>query len=181
ILDPSCQLLKSVIAALNERVARIQFQKVTHNEAQFLTDEAFHLVELDTQVDVMFENPGMLLCRGSQRYFTKIIKSLRTRPYRKNTFTNLDRIRCSVEEVSGHTASDETIWKSVRSVTLQCLTREFYWKCIHNTFKVGDYWSHINTLESRGRCSVCDVTETLEHIALECEVPGQKIIWNLTR
>jgi hypothetical protein len=28
---------------------------------------------------------------------------------------------------------------------------------------------------------VCGVTETLEHIALECEVPGQKIIWNLTR
>jgi hypothetical protein len=66
ILDPSCQLLKSVIAALNERVARIQFQKVTHNEAQFLTNEPGHLVELDTPVDVTFENPGMLLWRGSQ-------------------------------------------------------------------------------------------------------------------
>ncbi|KAJ7886963.1 hypothetical protein B0H13DRAFT_1627674, partial [Mycena leptocephala] len=64
--------------------------------------------------------------------------------------------------------SDEMIWKSVRSVTLQRLTREFFWKCIHNTFRVGEFWSHVDTLEMRGQCHVCDVPETLEHIALDC-------------
>jgi len=28
---------------------------------------------------------------------------------------------------------------------------------------------------------VCDVPETLEHIALECNAPGQRLIWDLTR
>jgi len=46
---------------------------------------------------------------------------------------------------------------------------------------VGDFWTHINTLEIRGQCHVCAVPETLEHIALECEAPGQKLIWNLTQ
>jgi len=33
----------------------------------------------------------------------------------------------------------------------------------------------------RGRCHACQVPETLEHIALECEAHGQKLIWNLTQ
>lgn len=94
---------------------------------------------------------------------------------------NLDRIRCSVQEISNYAPSNENIWRSIRSVTLQRLTQEFLWKCVHNTFRVGDFWSHIDTLEIRGRCHVCDVPETLEHIALECQAPGQKLIWNLTQ
>ncbi|KAJ7196156.1 hypothetical protein C8J57DRAFT_1106994, partial [Mycena rebaudengoi] len=39
-------------------------------------------------------------------------------------------------EVSNYTPSDETIWKSIRSVTLRRLTREFFWKCIHS---MGDF------------------------------------------
>ncbi|KAJ7233327.1 hypothetical protein C8J57DRAFT_1090633 [Mycena rebaudengoi] len=93
---------------------------------------------------------------------------LRTKPYRKSTFTNLDRIRCSVEEVSKYTP-------------MQRLTREFFWKCIHNTFRVGDFWTHIDTLEMRERCNVCNIPESLEHTALECDAQGQQLIWNLTQ
>jgi hypothetical protein len=46
---------------------------------------------------------------------------------------------------------------------------------------VGDFWTHIEHLERKGACQVCDVTESLEHIALECNSPEQKIIWILTR
>ncbi|KAJ7259226.1 hypothetical protein C8J57DRAFT_1135196 [Mycena rebaudengoi] len=123
----------------------------------------------------------MLLHRGSRRYFTKVIRALQPKPHRKSTFINLDRIRCSVVEVSNYTPSNETIWKSVRSVTLRRLTREFFWKCIHNTFRVGDFWSHISTYEIRGHCNLCGNPETLEHIALERDTPEQKLLWNLTR
>jgi hypothetical protein len=129
----------------------------------------------------MFECPGIPLSRGSQRIFTKIIRKLHPRSMRKSTFVNLDRIRCSVQEISKYTPSDEMIWKSIRSVTLQRLTREFFWKSIHNTFRVGDFWLHIDTLETRGQCHVCKVPESLEHIALECDAPGQKLIWDLAQ
>ncbi|KAJ7114990.1 hypothetical protein C8R44DRAFT_582158, partial [Mycena epipterygia] len=125
---------------------------------------------------------GMLLSHGSQRFFTKIIRRLRPRTQRKYTFTNLDRIRCSVQEISNYTPTDENIWKSIRSVTLQRLTREFLWKCIHNTFRVGDFWTHISLfIKLSGQCHSCYVPETLEHIAMDCNAPGQQLIWNLTQ
>lgn len=108
-LDPNFRLMRAVIAELNERVARIQFRKVSNNPARFLANIQTRNVEIVTSVD----------------------------------------------------------W-------------EFYWKCIHNTFRVGDFWTHIDTLEIQRRCHACGVPETLEHIALECEAPGQILIWNLT-
>ncbi|KAJ7289411.1 hypothetical protein C8J57DRAFT_1046312, partial [Mycena rebaudengoi] len=111
-----------------------------------------------------FECPGILLSQGSQRYFTKVIKMLHPRPDQKSTFTNSNR---SVEEISKYTPSDEMIWKSIRSETLQHLAREFFWRCIYTTSRVGHFWTHIDTLEIRGRCHVCEVPDSLEHIALE--------------
>ncbi|KAJ7243831.1 hypothetical protein B0H12DRAFT_1022826 [Mycena haematopus] len=129
----------------------------------------------------MFELSGIPLAGGSQRLFTKIIRKLESRPKRKSTFINLDRIRCSIEEVSNYTPSDKMIWKSIRSNTLQRLTREFYWKCIHNTFRVGDFWLHIEDLSVRAECQTCRVPDNLEHIALECIAPGQSLVWSLTQ
>ncbi|KAJ7228077.1 hypothetical protein C8J57DRAFT_1092762 [Mycena rebaudengoi] len=129
----------------------------------------------------MFECPGILLSHGSQRSFTKIIRDLRPQPRHKSTFISLDRIRCSIQEVSNFVPSDAMIWTSVRSITMQQLSREYFWKCIHNTFRIGDFWSHIDTLEIRGICHMCEVPDTLEHIALDCIAPGQKLIWILTQ
>jgi hypothetical protein len=39
----------------------------------------------------------------------------------------------------------------------------------------------MDTLKINGRCHVCNVTESLEHIALECHFPEQEIIGSLTR
>ncbi|KAJ6468950.1 hypothetical protein C8R45DRAFT_837603 [Mycena sanguinolenta] len=128
----------------------------------------------------MFELPGIPLSQGSQRVFTKIIQNLKPKPLRKSTFVNLDRIRCSVQEPSNYTPTDEMIWKSIRSNTLQCLTREFYWKCIHDRFRVGDFWLHIEALSVRAECQTCQVPESLEHIGLECNAPGQRLVWTLT-
>jgi ribonuclease HI len=66
-------------------------------------------------------------------------------------------------------------------VNIQRRLREFLWKCIHNTFRAGDFWSHMDALKINGRCPVCNVTESQQHIALECYSPEQKIIWSLTR
>ncbi|KAJ7772302.1 hypothetical protein B0H16DRAFT_1768950 [Mycena metata] len=114
----------------------------------------------------MFECPGVLISKGSQRFFTQTIRGMRSKPHRKSTFINLDRTRCAIQEISGYTPTDATIWRSVRSNNLQRLTREFLWKCIHNTFRVGNFWSHIDHLEIIGRCHGCQVPDT---------------VWQLTR
>lgn len=127
ILDPKFRLLRSVFAMLNERVARIQFKKVSNNRAKFLTSGHIRAVQIESEIDRMFECLGVLLSQGSQRFFTRVIRMLRPKPHRKSTFINLDQIPCSVQEISKYTPSDETIWRSIRSVTLQRLTREFFY------------------------------------------------------
>ncbi|KAJ7778039.1 hypothetical protein DFH07DRAFT_730956 [Mycena maculata] len=128
----------------------------------------------------MFSCPGILISQGSQRVFTKIIKGRRSKPFRKITFINLDRIRCSVQEVSDYIPTDEMIWKSIRSTNLRRLHRELFWRSIHNTFRVGDFWTHIDNLEPTAACPTCSVPESLEHIAMECDASGAKLIWKLT-
>jgi hypothetical protein len=180
MLDPCFPLLKAVFAALNERVARTQFKQMTNPFPVTLGPEKCPPLEVDTEIDSTFNCPGMLISQGSQRIFTKIIKSWKTAPLRKATFINLDRIRCSVNEISGWTPTDETIWKSIRSTNLRRLHRELFWKSIHNIFRVGDFWTHIDDLEILGQCHTCGVPESLEHIAMECEASGAKLIWQLT-
>ncbi|KAK7061752.1 hypothetical protein R3P38DRAFT_2494191 [Favolaschia claudopus] len=126
----------------------------------------------------MFCSPGILLNRGSQRLFTKIIVKLKRHSSRKSTNSNLDRARCCVNDEFDFYPNDGTIWKSLRSTDINRLTRNFLWKCMHETFHVGTFWDKVPHLEHLGNCPTCTVPDTMEHIALECSAPGQRIIWN---
>jgi len=55
----------------------------------------------------------------------------------------------------------------------------FLWKSVHNNFRVGAFWNHIENLEILGQCPYCKVDESLEHMMLDCDAPGQKQIWAL--
>ncbi|KAJ6563260.1 hypothetical protein DFH09DRAFT_1082320 [Mycena vulgaris] len=167
MLDPNFPLFKAVFAALNERVARTQFKQTmdTFPASLDLDTDLCPPLEVDTQLDLMFSCPGILISQGSQRIFTKIIKGSCPEPLRKATFINLDRIRCSVYEISDYTPTDEMIWNSIRSKTtppriiLEVNSQHF------QMFSV---------------CQTCGVPENLEHIAMECDASGAKIIWGLT-
>ncbi|KAJ7654762.1 hypothetical protein B0H17DRAFT_956843, partial [Mycena rosella] len=41
------------------------------------------------------------------------------------------------------------------------------------------FWDHVPNMENFGQCSFCRVPESLEHIMLECNAPGQNQIWQL--
>ncbi|KAJ7106422.1 hypothetical protein C8R43DRAFT_906232 [Mycena crocata] len=41
--------------------------------------------------------------------------------------------------------------------------------------------NHINNSGIHGICETCRIPESLEHIALECEASGAKLVWNLTK
>jgi hypothetical protein len=70
----------------------------------------------------MFNLPGVSMMSGNQHSFT-------------------------VEEFCDISPTDAAIWKSIRAATIQRLTRNFYWKCIHNIFRVGNFWGHIEKLQ----------------------------------
>ncbi|KAK7008287.1 hypothetical protein R3P38DRAFT_3592218 [Favolaschia claudopus] len=136
-------------------------------------------ITLEVEPDLMFSPPGILLNQGTQRRFTKIIASLRTPSERKTTFTNLERTRCCLTETFEFSPSNEAIWKSLTSTNINRLTRNFLWKCMHETYRLGAFWDHVPHLEHFGLCIECKTPESMEHIMLECDARGQKLIWNL--
>ncbi|KAJ7879333.1 hypothetical protein B0H13DRAFT_1630807 [Mycena leptocephala] len=50
--------------------------------------------------------------------------------------------------------------------------RNILWKGLHQTYICNNYWSYIPMFE---QCPVCNVDEGMEHILLECSVPGQEL------
>ncbi|KAJ6597762.1 hypothetical protein DFH09DRAFT_903827 [Mycena vulgaris] len=183
MLDPNLPLFKAVFAALNERGARTHFKQTTDTFPVTLNldTDLCPPLKVDTQIDLMFSCPGILISQGSQRIFTQIIKGNHSEPFRKATFINLDRIRCSIYEISEYTPTDGKIWNSIRSTNLRRTHRELFWKSIHNIFRVGDFWTHMNNLKEFSICHTCGVPENLEHMAMECDASGAKLIWELSR
>jgi hypothetical protein len=59
--------------------------------------------------------------------------------------------------------------------------RAFLWKCTHNAYKIGNFWDKIPEHEHYSLCPVCKVEKSMEHILLQCTIPGQQVIWNLAR
>ncbi|KAK6987843.1 hypothetical protein R3P38DRAFT_3332298 [Favolaschia claudopus] len=127
----------------------------------------------------MFASPGILLNKGNQRLFMKIVMSLRTRSERKSTFINLERTRCCLADEFNFSPSNDAIWKFLLSTDIPRLTRNFLWKAMHKTYRLGAFRQHIPHLEHLELCGICKVPESMEHIMLECTSPAQELIWNL--
>jgi hypothetical protein len=86
MLNPCFELLQAVFAASKEHSGKIQFKKVESNRAKYTLSPTKIDIEIDTEVDLMFNCPGIALYDGSQRLFTKIINSMILIPHCKSTF-----------------------------------------------------------------------------------------------
>ncbi|KAJ7432874.1 hypothetical protein FB451DRAFT_1345215 [Mycena latifolia] len=95
--------------------------------------------------------------------------SLRDKPTRKSTISNLDRVRGCVADEFSFEPTDSAIWTSLRSRDIPRVTRNFLWKCMHDI-----------SCRMFGKCSPCQVPESLEHIMLDCNAHGQRQVWKLT-
>jgi hypothetical protein len=169
-----------LIARLQERTGRTHFKVVDENPAKSLLTSEPITTELDTDLNLTFTNPGIPHKTGSQHLFTELISSMNNTSVHKNTMINPERIRCSIAEEFSFQPSDKAIWTSIRSTNIHWLTRNILWKCIHNIYYVGPFWEHIPSLETFGLCKTRRVTESMEHILLECDNPGQHQIWTLS-
>jgi hypothetical protein len=97
------------------------------------------------------------------------------------TLTNLDLTRWAVKDLSDKLPINRAIWKSIRNKEITRKIREFLWKFMHNAHKCGKFWDNIPGFEQRALCPACNEEETMEHILLECNAPGQNIVWKLTK
>ncbi|KAJ6572831.1 hypothetical protein DFH09DRAFT_916468 [Mycena vulgaris] len=57
--------------------------------------------------------------------------------------------------------------------------RFFMWMLVHGGYKVGQHWENIPGHQQKATCPYCEVTESMDHILTQCDLPGQELVWNL--
>jgi hypothetical protein len=87
----------------------------------------------------------------------------------RTTLTNTQSTRDALAAFNYMQETDETIWNSLEHTTIRLKIRQFLFKAMHDTQKIGHYWTHINGYEERQTCLTCRTTESMEHIHIYCQ------------
>jgi len=182
---------KKAAAILKQRTATTIFKWVKgHNNIQG-NEEADNLAKegatkpdpdfVDTAIPKEFDLQGAKLATISQSIAYKGILERKPPPLRHTTLTNLQITREALASYHNDQETDETIWNGLRNTTVRLKIRQFLYKALHGTQKVGNYWSHINGHETRSACAFCESTESMDHILIHCHEPVPSTIWSLAR
>ncbi|KAK0231844.1 hypothetical protein EDD85DRAFT_752576, partial [Armillaria nabsnona] len=88
----------------------------------------------------------------------------------------------TITEVNGVELLAARLWKSIWHKDISRPVRGFLLKALQNTFKIGPFWKWLGSqYAARGKCSHCKVTESMEHILVECLIKGQATLWNMAQ
>ncbi|KAJ7806638.1 hypothetical protein B0H14DRAFT_3767615 [Mycena olivaceomarginata] len=137
--------------------------------------------DINTDIPPAFRLNGMRLAKGSQRTFYRHIKVLRKSPEHMKTTIMLDRTRHAAALLAGRSPTDGEIWSSLRHRDITRTTRAFMWRCMHQAYKIGEYWRNIPTFEHWAECRHCRVDDSMEHTLVECDAPGRENLWDLAK
>jgi hypothetical protein len=77
--------------------------------------------------------------------------------------------------------TDETLWGNLQKPVFRIKIRQFLYKAMHSTQKIGEYWAHIPGYEHRQDCLTCQVPESMNHIISECRERTVEIVWKLAK
>ena len=100
---------------------------------------------LNLDVPVGFDIQGEKLSTLTQaKAYRGILERKEIEP--RNTLeNNLQLTREAISQVSGDSETSATIWHSLRRPIIKPIIQQFLYKTIHNTHKIGTYWSHLRT------------------------------------
>jgi len=135
----------------------------------------------DLSIPIEFDVQGAKLSTLTQAIAYRGIKDAKKTPTRNTTRGNLQKARDAIHEYTGSLETDESIWLSIRKHEIQTKIRQFLYKTMHGTQKIGKFWASIATYAHREHCRECGVTETMEHILTRCREPPVRMIWSLVK
>ena len=81
---------------------------------------------------------------------------------RKTTRLNLEKVRSDIANQTGSLETNEAIWNLIRKTPVRLKIRQFFYKTLHGTQKIGRYWFNIQHYEGRGICQTCRDDETMD-------------------
>ncbi|KAH9071067.1 hypothetical protein EDB83DRAFT_2221492 [Lactarius deliciosus] len=136
---------------------------------------------LSLSIPVIFDIQGAKLETLSQAVAYKGIRLQQAASTRPVTLRNLELTREALSIFTGKWETDETIWKSMRKRTIRLRVQQFLYKSVHGTQMIGDVWYKIPNHEQRGKCEICNMTESMTHILLYCRSNSVDLIWELAK
>lgn len=196
------QVTKTLASRLREREANTFFKWVkghSNNEgndgADILATEGLN--KEDTE-DVTLKIPPELDLRGAKlskmtqalaykairnaKHLKSKSKAYQRQIVRKRTARMISKAKIALEEMTGRSPSENALWRGTGHKDFSKTVRNFMWMALHDAYKIGDWWlGKSPEVEGRATCGHCDEIESMEHILLECETPGQARIWKLVQ
>ncbi|TBU56128.1 hypothetical protein BD310DRAFT_824467 [Dichomitus squalens] len=188
----NADITKALVAKMRARKARTSLKIVKaedghtgHKCAKTLAKEGAQKQQtskIKTDVDPIWAISGACLSAMTQKLAYSVIrkkKGVLLKP-REETTTNLALVSEGIKEAFGVDVTQAEMWKSIRSKHISGPCSQFLWKTIHGLFMVGNRWRREGMPEEyhdRAVCSVCENTESMDHILFRCEAPGQAEIW----
>jgi hypothetical protein len=139
------------------------------------------LDELNLEIPITFDLQGAKLSALTQALAYRGIMEKRPPCHRATTAENLHLTREAIQNYNGILETDETIWSGMRQRTLRTRVKQFLYKAMHGTQKIGHYWHHIPENEQREFCTTRGSTESMEHILVYCRASPRRRIWRLAK
>ncbi|KAH9035247.1 hypothetical protein EDB85DRAFT_1863329, partial [Lactarius pseudohatsudake] len=128
-----------------------------------------------------FDLQGAKLATITQAIAYKGIQENITKAPRRTTMTNLEMVRNDLRDQTGTLETNESIWKNIRKIPVRLKIREFFYKTLHGTQKIGRYWNNIPNYEERSICQTCGEDESMNHILTKCNHETRLTLWRNAR